>query len=114
MSDSIEQIIELAKAVDAKKGFNISIIDVKGLCQVADYFIIAEGNVEKHLDALADALLEKAKSLQIHPLYIEGRGADWLVIDFAGIMAHLMLPAARDLYKLEQLWDKGKFIPVEL
>lgn len=106
--------IDLARAIDAKKGFNIMLLDVKGICQVSDYFIIAEGNVEKHLDALADIVLEKAKTHGLSALHIEGKGADWLVIDFAGIMTHLMLPATRERYKLERIWQEGKLVQLGL
>lgn len=114
MQDHLEQLIELAKAIDSKKGFNVLAVDVQGLCQVADYFLIAEGNVEKHLEALADVVTEKAKSMNMQPLYVEGKGADWLVIDFAGIMTHLMLPATRERYKLERVWHMGKLVQLGL
>lgn len=114
MIDDKQLLQELAQVIDAKKGFNLMAIDVRGLCQVADYFLIAEGNVDKHLEAIMDAVLDKAQSYGVKALYIEGRGADWLVIDFAGIMTHLMLPSTRERYKLERIWQSGKLVSLEI
>ena len=108
------QLLQLAKALDDKKGFNLMAIDIQDLSQIADYFLIAEGNVEKHLEALADHVIEKAKVLGLSPVHVEGKGADWLVIDFAGIMAHLMLPETRERYKLERIWQQGTLVELGL
>lgn len=110
MNENLETLKALAKAIDDKKAYNLMILDIQGLSQIADFFIIAEGSVDRHLDAIADSLLEAAKERGLTPLHVEGRGSDWLVIDFAGIMAHLMLPATRERYRLERIWQEGKLV----
>jgi ribosome-associated protein len=113
MDESLQVIKQLAKALDDKKAFNIMVLDIKGLSSIADYFIIAEGSVDRHLEAIADNLLHTAKELGMQPLHTEGRGGDWLVIDFAGIMTHLMLPATRERYRLERIWQEGKLVQLD-
>lgn len=113
MDQTLHALKLLAKALDDKKAFNLMVLDIQGLSSIADYFIIAEGSVERHLEAIADNLLETAKELGMTPLHVEGRGGDWLVIDFAGIMAHLMLPATRERYRLERIWQEGKLVQLD-
>lgn len=114
MDENLETLRLLAKALDDKKAFNIMVLDIRGLSQIADFFIIAEGSVDRHLDAIADSILAAAKDIGLTPLHIEGRGSDWLVVDFAGIMAHLMLPASRELYRLERIWQEGKLVQLDI
>lgn len=67
---------------------------------IAEWFVIAEGYTLDHLWALRDALCD-----QIPPTHLEGkRGQDWLVVDYADVVVHLMLPEAREFYNLEGLW----------
>jgi ribosome-associated protein len=111
--DSIQLLQTIARAIDDKKGKNIIILDIRGLSQVADYFVIADGTVDRHLSALSDVIVDYTHKMGQSPLFIEG-GTGWLVIDFAGIMVHLMLPEVRERYKLEQLWKSGHLLKVDL
>ena len=56
------QLNEIAQIIYDKKGFNILAIDVKGISTITDYLIIAEGNVERHCSAIANAIIEDQKS----------------------------------------------------
>lgn len=109
-------IIQTAyRTIYDKKGFNILALDVHGICSITDSFIIAEGNVERHVQALCNALLEELGKLGKTPFYIEGGGGDsWIVMDYGDLLIHLMTSEMREKYKLEQIWHEGKVIDIPL
>lgn len=106
----------IAQAVFDKKGFNILVLDVRNISTMADYFIIAEGNVDRHVKALSgaikDALQEEAA---LTPLHVEGeKDGDWIVMDYGHLVIHLFIPELRVKYDLEDLWRKSKIIDVTI
>jgi len=105
----------LAKKIYDKKGFNILALDVRGVCFLTDYFLIAEGNVERHVTALSNEVVKTAEEAGYEPLYVEGmKGGGWVVVDLGQIIVHLFAPELRDKYALEQLWNEGEIIDLEL
>jgi len=97
-----------------KKGVNILTLDVRGVSTLTDYFVIVEGNVDTHVRALAKALLEAMKGQGYLPIHVEGmEGGEWVVIDFMDVVVHILLPAMRQKYSLEQLWHEGKVVETE-
>lgn len=88
-------------------------IDVEGVCSITDVFLIAAGNVERHVAALAHAVIEEEKKHGQPPFHVEGlREGDWVVIDFGDLIVHLFHPEQREKYQLESLWKEGKIIDV--
>jgi ribosome-associated protein len=98
-----------------KKGFNIMTLDLREFATLSDYFIICEGNVEKHVQSLARELLETMSEQGRSPIHIEGqRQGDWIVLDFADIVIHLFIPEMREKYCLEHLWKDASIIDVPI
>jgi ribosome-associated protein len=96
-----------------KKGMSLLMLDVRGVCSITDYFIIAEGNVERHVQALAKHVQETLSEYSMKPYHIEGdQTGDWIVLDYGDIMIHLFTPDMREKYMLEQVWKEGKIIDV--
>ncbi|MBH1969726.1 MAG: hypothetical protein RJA86_1595 [Pseudomonadota bacterium] len=108
-ADNISEQI-LAVALDALadiKAVNVLSLDVRSLTGIADYMVIASGTSSRHVKALADNVVVKAKEAGFKPLGVEGeRGCDWILIDLAGVIVHVMLPATRSFYDLERLWTR--------
>jgi len=101
--DLVITVLEDMKAVD------ISIIDVKGKNSLTDEMVIASGTSSRHLSALADDLVKKAKQAGVPPLGVEGKnGSDWVLVDLNDVIVHLMLPRARLFYNLEKLWSASE------
>ncbi|PTQ90400.1 ribosome silencing factor [Agitococcus lubricus] len=87
------------------KAQNVLSLDVRSLTGIADFMVIASGTSSRHVKALADNVVEKAKDAGFRPLGVEGeRDAEWVLIDLAGVIVHVMLPATRKFYDLERLW----------
>ena len=72
--------------------------------------IIASGNSDRHVRAIAERTMEKARANRQRPLGIEGlRDGEWVLVDLQDIVVHIMLPRVREFYAIEQLWES----PVE-
>ncbi len=96
-------------ALEDLKAEDITIIDVRDFNSLTDEMIIASGTSSRHLSALADNLIIKAKAAGIPPLGVEGRnGSDWVLVDMNDVIVHLMLPRARSFYNLEKLWSASE------
>ena len=108
---------ELAKiaynASDEKKGINISIIDISEISTLADYFIIAGGNNENQVKALANSVEEEMYKVDCKPKHIEGfDNANWILMDFSDIIVHVFNEEDRLFYDLERIWRDGKHLEV--
>jgi ribosome-associated protein len=105
----------VAQTIFDKKGFNILVLDVRGVSSLTDYIVIAEGNVDKHVSAIAEALFKQLKEVGLLPVRTEGmKEGDWVVMDYFHIMIHLFMPGLRDKYQLEQLWKEGQIVDVHI
>lgn len=103
------QATELSKIVtetlDDNKAVDIRCIEVTELTDVADYFVICSATSNRHAKALADKVIESAKQREVRPLGVEGEeSAEWILIDLADVIVHIMLADAREFYSLEKLW----------
>ncbi|MBS9403997.1 ribosome silencing factor [Halomonas sp. TRM85114] len=92
-------------ALEELKAKDIGLLDVSRLTSVTDLMVIASGTSTRHVAALANNLVEKAKSAGLQPLGVEGEnGSDWVLVDMGEMVIHVMLPETRQLYDLERLW----------
>ena len=81
-------------------------IPLKGKTTVADYFVICEGETDRQVKAIADGILEQARSRGVRPLAIDGyEDGSWVLIDFDSVLVHIFLPGERSFYDLESLWS---------
>jgi ribosome-associated protein len=109
--DPAQLLNVMAQWLFDKKGFNILALDVRGVSTLTDYFLIAEGNVDKHVIALAQGVIEQLKHYEEIPLHVEGlTQGEWVVIDYLDIVVHLFKPGLRDKYRLEELWHDGQIV----
>lgn len=100
------QLVDTAlAALEDLKAKEIVSLDVRSMTSLADVMIIASGTSSRHVKSLADNVVEKVKEAGFRPLGMEGeRDAEWILIDLAGVIVHVMLPATRAFYDLERLW----------
>lgn len=108
------QITKIAiAALEDMKGINIEILDVTPLTTIADHMIICTGTSNRHVKALADTVMEKAREAGIRPLSSQGlEQGEWALVDLNGTIIHVMQASARATYQLEKLWDMGQAKPV--
>ncbi|MBR5769203.1 MAG: ribosome silencing factor [Clostridia bacterium] len=110
------QILETAvKALNAKKGVDIEVIDVSGLTNIADWFVLASGTSNIHVKTLVDEVEEQLKQEQgIDPKRVEGYPtAQWILMDYGDVIVHVFHPEAREFYSLERLYSEGARMEIE-
>ncbi len=111
-SDELKQLV--VEAIEEVKGNEITCLDVTGQTSVTDYMVIACGTSNRHVKSLADNVIEQCKKRGIKPLGVEGQDkSEWVLVDLGDVVAHLMLPATRQFYDLERLWDNVDLAAVE-
>jgi ribosome-associated protein len=97
--------------LEDKKGENILLLDIRGVSDFAEYFVICTGTSDRMLQALADSVIEGLNQRFHLKGKIEGQSHDgWLLIDFMDVIVHLFSPDRRNYYHLEDLWAKGKVL----
>ncbi|HEX4869431.1 MAG TPA: ribosome silencing factor [Moraxellaceae bacterium] len=106
LDTSTQQLVDTALAALADlKAKDVVSLDVRPMTSLADVMVIASGTSTRHVKSLADNVVEKVKEAGFRPLGMEGeRDAEWILIDLAGVIVHVMLPATRAFYDLERLW----------
>jgi ribosome-associated protein len=93
-------------SLDDLKAVNTVSLDVSTLTDVMDYLVIASGTSSRHVKSLATNVSVEAKKQGMNPLGIEGGDVgEWVLVDFGDVVVHVMLPATRDFYDLERLWE---------
>lgn len=97
----------IVEALDDQKALDISVLDVKGLTDITDYMVIATGTSDRHVRAVAENVMEKTREHGEKPIGHEGEDdGEWVLVDFADVIVHVMRLQARELYDLETLWSK--------
>ena len=95
----------IAAAVLDKKATEVVILDVRGRASYADYIVVASGDSDVQLRAMADGVHEKLKAEGVRPLSSEGEaGASWVLLDYGDVVAHFFDDATRSFYDLEGMW----------
>lgn len=98
----------IIKAIQEKKGEKIVSLDLRKIPEaVSDYFIICEASSTTQVKAIADFVEETIKKELGEVAYRhEGyTSLQWVLIDYVNIVVHVMQPATRSFYKLEEMWS---------
>ncbi|HXI02524.1 MAG TPA: ribosome silencing factor [Candidatus Saccharimonadales bacterium] len=98
----------LQMAVDAalaKKAEGLVVLDLRGLSDVTDYFIICHGRSTRQAQTVSDAIEEALRARKRKPKHIEGysRG-EWILMDYIDFVVHVFTEERRSYYALEKLW----------
>ena len=110
------EIVETAvKALNAKKGVDIEVIDVSELTTIADWFILASGTSNIHVKSLVDEVEALIKAEHgTAPKRVEGYPtAQWILMDYGDVIVHVLHPEAREFYSLERLYSEGARMEIE-
>lgn len=109
-----DRAIAAARVADETRGTDVHVLDLRGLTDVFDYFVVATGASRRQLHAMADEIEQMMKK-EMHDTrrgiegYEEGR---WIVLDYGDVVVHLFDAEARDYWDLEQLWNGFKPVPL--
>jgi ribosome-associated protein len=107
--NSEELLAEICRYAEDKKAGEMVELDLRGVLGYTDWFVICSGNTERQTKAIHDGILEGLKhDHNVLPRRIEGvTSADWILMDYLDVVAHIFTPATREFYRLEQLWGEA-------
>ena len=92
-------------ALEEVKGQEILVLDVRKLTTMCDTMIIASAQSTRQVKALADNVRERMEAAGATIIGVEGEeSSEWVLVDSGDIVVHVMQPAIRAYYKLEELW----------
>jgi ribosome-associated protein len=90
------------------------VLDLRGLCDFTDYFVICHGSSTRQVLSIADAIEEKLREADRRkPKHVEGRRVgDWILLDFFDVVVHVFLEERREFFGLERLWGDAKRVAI--
>ena len=95
----------IVAALEDIKASDITVFNVKKLTSMTDFMIIASAESARQVNALARNVVEKLKERGAEVIGVEGEETgDWVLVDLGSIIVHIMHPAVRAYYNLEELW----------
>jgi ribosome-associated protein len=104
-----EKTKAVVAALEDVKAQNITVIDTSKLSSMFECMIIASANSTRQTKALADNVVVKLKERGEEILGREGEDSgEWILVDLGEVLVHIMQPAIRDYYNLEELWSKAQ------
>src|SRR5512146_2393152 len=100
-------------AIDSK-AHDVVLLDLRGVTDMTDFFIIASGTSDTHVRSIGEHILEDMKKEGTPAHHVEGleRGR-WVLLDFVDFVVHVFHPTLRNFYQLERLWADAEQVPLE-
>jgi ribosome-associated protein len=100
---------EIAECVEAaldKKAEDLVVLDLRGLSDVTDFFIICHGTSDRQVLAITESIEARLqRTLDLAPSSVEGRRrAEWVLLDYIDFVVHVFVAERREFYRLERLW----------
>ncbi|MGN0980493.1 MAG: ribosome silencing factor [Candidatus Avoscillospira sp.] len=103
-----------AKALDNRKGVDISLLEITDVTTLADYFLICTGTSNTHVKSLCDAVEEALDQAGEPAIRREGhRSGTWVLLDYGCLVVHVFTEETRQFYDLERLWSDAKRVDLE-
>jgi len=98
------------EALDDIKARDIQAIDVRKLTSICDWIIVASADSARQTKSLARHVRDRLRDSGSSIVGVEGEGTgEWILVDAGDVVAHVMQPAVRSYYNLEELWSEGRF-----
>jgi ribosome-associated protein len=106
--------VKAAEIADDKKAIDTIILDMREVTAIANYFVITTAQSTPQMNAISIEIEKTFKEQDIRPLGKDGvSSSSWKVIDYGGIVIHIMLSEIRESYKLEKLWDNAVVVNIK-
>jgi ribosome-associated protein len=103
--NSWDKTLALVAAALEKKASDLSVLCVKEMTSIADYFIICSGRSDRQVQSIAQGVEGTSRTLGIKPFAVEGAGrGHWVLMDFSDVIVHIFYGPVREFYDLDGLW----------
>jgi ribosome-associated protein len=110
----LPEIAICVEAARSKKAEELVVLDLRGLSDVTDFFIICHGTSDRQVIAIAESIEEQLhREMGLRPQNIEGRShAEWILLDYIDFIVHVFVAERREFYRLERLWGDAPEVEV--
>lgn len=96
------------------KATDVAMLDLGTVSDATDYFVIASGNSDTHVRAIAEHVLEELRKEGVRAHHIEGLAKGrWVLLDYIDFVVHVFHPVLRDFYQLERLWSDARTVAID-
>ena len=102
----------IVDALDDKRAKDVRVLDLAPLSPSVDAFVIATGESLPQIQALEEAVRGRMKESGRLPRGVEAPSSRWVLLDYGGVVVHVMSEEAREFYDLEGLWADAE--PIEV
>ena len=100
-------------AID-NKAHDVVLLDLRGITDMTDFFVIASGTSDTHVRAVGEHVIEDLKKEGSPAHHVEGlEKGRWVLLDFVDFVVHVFHPTLRNFYQLERLWADAVQVPLE-
>ena len=98
--------VRLAAMASQTRCRDVVVLDMRGRSPVTEFFVLATGTSDRQMRAVADELADHGAQCGFKPFRRSGDdSANWILLDFVGVVAHIFNESSRAFYDLETLWD---------
>jgi len=106
--------VTAARAAAEKQGADITVLDVRSLIVITDFFVIVSGSTSRQVKTIIDAVEEALRGLGVKPLRREGETEGrWVLLDYVDVVVHIFHPTLRSFYQIERLWADAETVPLQ-
>jgi ribosome-associated protein len=96
------------------KARDVVLLDLRGVTDMTDFFLIASGTSDTHTRAIAEHIMETMKKEGYRANHVEGlEQGRWVLVDFVDFVVHVFHPTLRNFYQLERLWGDAERVTLE-
>ncbi|HWV80927.1 MAG TPA: ribosome silencing factor [Hyphomicrobiaceae bacterium] len=107
--DSAALVDRIVHWLDDAKAEDVAVVDLKGKTSIGDFMVIATGRSDRHVNAVAEQILQSLKDEGLERVRVEGQPqCDWVLIDTGDIIVHVFQPEIRAFYNLEKMWSADR------
>lgn len=112
--NSKELLKMVVEAADGRRAEDIVALKVDEISPMADYFVIMTGGSDRQVQAITNAIVEKAHENKLEIGSVEGKNhAKWVLIDLGDVVVHVFREETRQFYNLEKLWSDAPLVDIQ-
>jgi ribosome-associated protein len=107
--DAEETLRIILASLDDMKAEDIVSINLQGKTSIGDFMVVASGRSNRHVGAVADAVVKELGEAGARGVRVEGMAhCDWVLIDAGDVIVHVFRPEVRSFYAIEKMWAPGR------
>ncbi len=100
---------DCALIASKKKARRIVVLDMRKMTPFIEYCVVCSGRTNVHVSSIAQDIIYELKKKKVLPAHREGINlAQWILLDYSGVMVHVFKDDTRKYYKVEEMWSSAK------